>query len=135
MFIAEKESAQYYWIGTDVSDFAAVPNNETGQPLIELNFFLTEPSFITLEVSDDNSSRKTLFERQKRFSGRNTIYIDGNGKQLKKALIKNESLRTNSGFKIIPVQEGKYRFKLKAEPTYSSYKYFSKEVETDIIIH
>ncbi len=125
VFIAEKESAQYYWIGTDIKDLKVSLRNENN--LIALNFFLTEPSLLTLTVSSKNNNfEKKIFERNKFFSGQQIVYFNADWKHSYKMTPEKNELQFTSG---------KYKFQLKVEPTYSSINYFAKEVETSLSIN
>jgi len=134
VFVAEKESAQYYWIGTDIQDLNATV--AVGGQVIKLSFGLTEPSYVTLTLEESPDGRKaTVFEKVKLFTQPQTIYLDGDWKRIPKILVENLQLEnTISRAKITPVTPGMYKFKLKIEPTYSSYKYFSKEVEVQVVV-
>ncbi|MFQ5822937.1 MAG: NHL repeat-containing protein [bacterium] len=134
VFVAEKESAQYYWIGTDIVNFEG--NWDSELDIIVLDFFLTEPSFLTLYIENPNEKlEKQILKKAQYFSGPQKIYIDGNWKRIPHLKIENAKIYGNGTYRNLkPVPQGTYTFKLKIEPTYSSYNYFSKEVETDILI-
>jgi DNA-binding beta-propeller fold protein YncE len=132
VFVAEKEAAQYFWIGTDIYNLTSLYNADHG--VIEMRFFLTEPSFVSVYVRDAGGKSKQLFERQRFFSGRQNLYLDGAGRLLQKAVVENDTLRKQRNYAIAPVERGIYQFTVKVEATYSSFKYFSKEVETKLII-
>lgn len=134
VFIAEKESAQYYWIGTDIKNVAA--SFDSAKKLIRLDFFLTEPSFVSLEVEKSHHKiEKTIMEKVKFSSGKQSVYLDGGMKRIPTFMVKKvymaNLVRKENGS---PVQPGNYTFHLKIEPTYSSYKYFSKKVETTLLV-
>ena len=134
VFIVEKEAAQYYWVGTDILDLES--NRLADKGVVELDFTLTEPTFITLKVEGNGLKRKTIFEKRKYFTGPRKIYLDGNWNVVANSKIENLRHHGNSlNSKFTKVEPGKYKFKIKVESTYSSYKYFSKEVETSILIN
>jgi len=127
VFIAERESAQYYWIGTDIKDFRAEFKNGT----TTLHFFLTEPSYLTLTVKP--AGDKTVvegFKRLKYFSGPHDLMLDRQWRinETGKSTAQEVSPAA-SGY-----QRGVVHLVLKGEPTYSSANYFSKEVETSVSI-
>lgn len=128
VFIAEKESAQYYWIGTDIFDFSAQQTKERRG--IELKCFLTEPSYLTLRL-EKGSEKRLILERQRYFTGRQSIVL--NAKTLLSAL-SDETRSLPSDPALLRIPAGEYKFALKVEPTYSSINYFAKEVETSIRI-
>ncbi|MDZ7262453.1 MAG: NHL repeat-containing protein, partial [candidate division KSB1 bacterium] len=47
-FVAEKEGAQYYWIGTDILDFKTSYDSKNKR--VQIEYFLTEPAFVTLDI-------------------------------------------------------------------------------------
>ncbi|MBP7791888.1 MAG: NHL repeat-containing protein [Candidatus Goldbacteria bacterium] len=49
IFVSDRESAQYFWVCSDAFDFKA---KKAGNDEIMFEFFLTEKSFITIEVED-----------------------------------------------------------------------------------
>lgn len=104
VFIAEKESVHYFWIGTDIKPARAVllPDRRT----IRLTFFLTEPSLVSLRST--RADQQTRIYNQRRF--------DSGSQQLTWKLAQplfNPKLITLS---------------LRAEATYSTREYFAKEV-------
>ncbi len=59
IFISERAGAQYYWIGTDIIRFSA--RNLTLDPArgrlgIDVNFLLTEHSFVSLHLEDEGGN-------------------------------------------------------------------------------
>ncbi|MFQ5706023.1 MAG: NHL repeat-containing protein [bacterium] len=133
VFVAEKESAQYYWIGTDVFNFRGHWDAE--KKLVVLDFFLTEPSYITLSVKRDQGPTVKVFEKAKYFSGHRRIYLDEHWKRIPEHRVENSKAYGNGvSDKLQSIPEGTYKLKLKVEATYSSYKYFSKEVKTELRI-
>lgn len=130
VFIAEKESAQYYWIGSDIFDFGA--RFDEKKQIIELDFFLTEPSFVTLTIQN-GKLETAAFEKSQYFNGPQKIYLDGSLQRISSVGEERTVPHGNgTAVKIKTIPSGKYTLKLKIEPTYSSYQYFSKEVETGL---
>jgi hypothetical protein len=128
LFIAEKDGAQYYWIGTDITRTTIA--DKSGSILISLT--ITEPSFIYADIFDTNEN----FIR--RIAGKQFLPAAGDHRlfwnlrmgsrlpdELQKAGIKLSTV-TIPGKK---VPQGTYRLKIRAEATYSSRTYFTKEVE------
>ncbi|MCG8605516.1 NHL repeat-containing protein [bacterium] len=134
VFVAEKESAQYYWIGTDIFDFRAQRHLEINA--VELAFFLTEPSYVTLTVTNKaNGDRTPAFTKRQYFSGVQSIYLNRRWRRIAHGRIdKMKASGNGSRGQQISFQPGQYEFILKAEPTYSSYKYFSKQVRTTLTV-
>ncbi|MFQ5648450.1 MAG: NHL repeat-containing protein [bacterium] len=130
VFVAEKESAQYYWIGTDILDFEA--KQDTVARWVELSFFLTEPSYLTLTVRDEkNKGEITVFKRAKFFTGQQSVLLGGNWQRMSSS---GTQPHDGSGPDLEPMKSGRYRLELKVEPTYSSINYFAKNVETSLAI-
>lgn len=131
VFVAEKESAQYYWIGTDVSNFTS--KRDTVENQIALDFFLTEPSFLTLTVKQPDGTSSDVLSRSRYYSGQNQIHLDSSCKVVYPGhpLAGAGKLQSQNGALLAP---GKYSFSLKAEATYSSMNYFSKEVRATLEI-
>lgn len=126
ILIAEKMGAQYYWIGVDVFDFKA--QYESQRNLLKVDFFLTEPAYVTAEIFDEFGILVTkMFEKRFMMSGTHAdrwaakIYLSGTTKK---------SIYSN--LKFLPA--GKYILKYNFEPTYSSYHYFSKLFEEKFVI-
>ncbi|MFQ5605597.1 MAG: NHL repeat-containing protein [bacterium] len=131
VFIAEKESAQYYWIGSDIFELQSRHNQQLHT--VELDFFLTEPSFLTLSVEEKaTKNRVAIFKKKQYFSGKQKIVLNRNWQRisaLQAAQLHAEKLTNGEN-----IPKGPYKFILKIEPTYSSYKYFEKEVTTELSI-
>jgi hypothetical protein len=123
VFIAERESAQYYWIGTDVIDLTVT--ELAGGGVIKVAFFLTEPSFITIDVGGDGPGR--VLEERRLFSGHQTLFLNSDWQVIREKAIEEQADKE-------PFSKGKYEFQLTAQATYSSYKYFSKELEATLTI-
>ena len=134
VFIVEKEAAQYYWVGTDILNLNSNWLSDKG--VVELSFTLTEPTFIMLQVEGKGLKKRTIFEKKKYFTGPRTIYLDGNWNVVAGSRIENFHPNGTAGhLKIDAIARGKYKFKIKVESTYSSYKFFSKEVETVVVVN
>ena len=134
VFIVEKEAAQYYWVGTDILNLNSNWLSDKG--VVELSFTLTEPTFIMLQVEGKGLKKRTIFEKKKYFTGPRTIYLDGNWNVVAGSRIESFHPNGTAGhLKIDAIARGKYKFKIKVESTYSSYKFFSKEVETEVVVN
>jgi len=128
VFVAEKESAQYYWIGTDVFNYRVAWQPETDA--VAVSFFLTEPSYVTLRVKEKKRGAETrqLFAKQLLFSGAHTLYFDRNWRGTA------PGARKPRGSNGDEAAYRKFEVQLKIEPTYSSYQYFEKTVEATVEI-
>ncbi len=104
VFIAEKNSVHYFWIGTDIKQAAAAlqPDKHT----VLLSFFLTEPALVSLRTREDN--HETVIY--------NKYLLDSGPQQLSWKL-------SRPLFNKNPVI-----INLQAEATYSTREHFAKEV-------
>jgi len=110
VFVAEKEGAQYYWVGVDVLRVEVGQNSGEGK--VKIRFFLTERAYLTIDIWDDRGEKiKTLVTAKEEPLGDRKYLWDR---------------RDAAGNLAAP---GEYRVKITAEPTYSSYHYFQKVVE------
>lgn len=133
VFIAEKESAQYYWIGTDVREFRASPD---GNGFIDISFFLTERSHVTLEVYDGRGKLlATPLNGVRRNAGDNMEKLAGEWRVLPFIYSNVQRNYDKTAMQSAPkVAPGTYRFRLTIAPTYSSFTYFKKDVEERVVI-
>lgn len=106
-FILERKSAQYYWIGTD----GWIENFEVRKGGVKFNLFVTQPSFITLEVHSEEKKISTPFANLWLNSGNNEIFWNGKDEKGKE------------------IQKGEYKIKFILVPTYSSKESFKKILE------
>ncbi|NUO83427.1 hypothetical protein HUU05_25420 [candidate division KSB1 bacterium] len=126
VLIADKESAQYYWVGTDVTNFTAAPQDNPA--LLRLDYFLTEASYVKVEILDErNQLLATAMEKILRMPGPRQEWLDGNWRPVDAAL-----LGANNAAPSVPLKPGTYRIRLTAQPTYSSFNHFEKRVETGV---
>jgi hypothetical protein len=127
LFVAEKKGAQYYWIGTDVLNLRFAQNDS----YIEFNFFLTEPSYITADITDQSGGLINTIADQRPLlrTGPQKMYWNGTKRQYGESYLKQRE-RTIS--KIVTkknrVPAGKYLLELSVEATYSSRTYFQKHI-------
>ncbi len=126
VIIAEKEAAQYYWVGTEVTSFQAAPHNSPA--LLKLEYFLTEASYVKIEIFDE---RKTLLatamEKILRMPGPRQEWLDGNWRP-----VDVEFPSASNAAQTAPLKPGNYRLRLTVQPTYSSFKHLEKSVETNV---
>lgn len=120
VFIAEKESAQYYWVGVDIKDLQIKYDEKLNA--LTLAFFLVEPTFFSLTVTTPEGNKVESFKRARYFSGKHLLRLSPNLKQWKAS-------NQNASF-----VSGDYRFELKLEATYSSLNYFSKKMKRTLTI-
>jgi len=138
VLVDDRESAQYYWIGTDVFDLRAAkyPN----PALLQVDYFLTETSYVTLEILDTNGNviAKPM-DNTLRFSGAQQELFGGKwepaprlsfySSEGKSGMDNQRRYDSTTLQKLPPVAAGKYVLRLTISATYSSYKYFAKTVE------
>lgn len=146
VLIAEKEAAQYYWVGTDIFDLRAGRHLSTafgdrhgtpplmGRPLLQVDYFLTEPSYVTLQVLDDHGTVvATALDKAFRHSGQQHEMVTGQWRALTPIVLGDKSVFPEAALSVAPpVPPGKYTVRLIIEATYSSYKYFEKTVESQV---
>jgi len=104
IFVAEKKGAQYYWVGTDVKKF----NLSTHGNHYRAAVFLTEPSFVAVNLLVEGKPLTTLIHKAKKMSG-----------------FQNIVFTIPSQFK---KQKENVTLQFVFEPTYSSYTYFWKKI-------
>jgi DNA-binding beta-propeller fold protein YncE len=132
ILIDDRESAQYYWIGTDVFAFRA--SKHESPALLQLDYFLTEPSYVTMEILDrDGKVLAKPLEKVMRFSGAQRELIDGRWQPVPTWLLDDQRLYDAKTLqKVLPIISGYYVVRMTIAATYSSYKYFAKTVETKV---
>ncbi len=123
LFIAEKSGAQYYWVGTDISDFK-IDDKYTS---IIFRFRLTEPSFVYLDIFDDKDHFvKRITDKQMMSAGKEQ-YLFWNLRMSKTRptrIFEEELVQSQAAPPGALVPAGKYTAKLTAEATYSSRTYY-----------
>jgi DNA-binding beta-propeller fold protein YncE len=140
VLVDDRESAQYYWIGTDVLNLRASRHAEHAS-CVQLDYFLTETSYVTLEVLDANAHVLAKpMDKTLRFSGAQQELFGGQWQPVASGWAapggSDHQRRYDPNLlqKMPAVSPGKYVLRLTVSATYSSYKYFSKMVETSISI-
>lgn len=103
VFIAEKNSVHYFWIGADIEQTHAVFPDK--QQKIELNFFLTEPAYISI-TTVYKSRQQVIYKKLQLGSGRQTLVWQHPR----------------------PVDRKFFTINIQAEATYSSRTHFAKKV-------
>ncbi len=77
IFVSDKESAQYFWIGSDAENFKVTPIKAAGgAPKLQFDFTLTEKSFITLQVVDVKGNTVEVCHQIGAETGKNSIDWD-----------------------------------------------------------
>ncbi len=130
-FVAEKWGAQYYWVGTDCFDLNVKPSQKNNSIIFE--YFLTEPSFITTDILDEDKKLVTrLWTKRFKKTGKQVDAWAGKIYAFADSLKEKYKISTiSSNFKKVP--SGNYIVKYKVEPTYSSYHYFEKILSKEFI--
>lgn len=134
VLIVEKEAAQYYWVGTDIFDVRAssyYASSPASGPLLQVDYFLTEPSFVTLQIVDeDGAVLGTPVENGFRSSGQQREILNGRWQAVASTFSDVGSAFTQGLPPQPPVRSGKYGVRIRIAATYSSYRYFEKTVES-----
>ena len=108
--VSDRESAQYFWIGSDVKDFR-VSKIETGiVDALQYDFFLTEKSFITIEIEAGNEIIKVC-EKLALEAGKNSI-----------------SWQVPAEYFLRFIKGKEYNTNIRVMATYSSYPHIEKVV-------
>lgn len=125
VLIAEKEAAQYYWIGTDVKNLRTTVD-ENG--LLRIDYFLTERSYVTLEIEDERGLVvATPLKEVIRPPGDNTEYFTGHWQAAPQVFRDGRRVLDESALTSLKTGDGRnYTLRFTFSATYSSYKYFSK---------
>lgn len=112
VFIAEKEGGQYYWIGVDGTVTGVYPNPfKYKGPGVTIALYLTETAYIEIEILDQERKLvRKLIPKHRQELGEVLIAWD---------------IRDNEGEYVLP---GEYTLNIKLTPTYSSKRYFKKEL-------
>jgi DNA-binding beta-propeller fold protein YncE len=112
VFVSERQSAQYLWIGADTKDIkVSRAVNPDGKALMRVDYRLTENCNLKAWIEDvDGKMLSSLLSLHKERQGAQTIFWDGN---------------IMNGTKIQP---GMYYLVYEAEAVYSSATYFKKQV-------
>jgi hypothetical protein len=59
VFVSDKESAQYFWIGSDMLNFKSQFSKSDKKDTMEFTFFLTEKGYVTIDI-DTGQPDKTV---------------------------------------------------------------------------
>lgn len=113
VFVAERESCQYLWIGADIKDLRVSRHlNPDGKPLMRVDYSLTENCRLEAWIEDAGGNKlKDLVSRQRQKQGAQTVFWDG------------IMLDGNK------IQPGLYYLVYEAEAGYSSATYFKKQAK------
>ncbi len=109
VFIAEREGARYFWIGTDLID----PDIDVSPRGLTVTGTLTEDSRLDGFIYDSDGEEVCRFAEGRYSAGPMNIQWDGT---------------TDRG---VPVPGGDYSLRLEIQPVYSSRGYFEKTVTDD----
>lgn len=131
VLIAEKESVQYYWIGTDVKNLQA---SRDADGFLTIDYFLTERSYVTLEVLDSRGKLiTTVMYESTRDAGQNRERFSGDWQPLPFVFEDGTRVYDSRRYTNLPKGDGQeIRLRFTFSATYSSYKYFSKKMEVRV---
>lgn len=125
LFVVEAEAAHYFWVGTDVKE-AKVEVMPASRAL-ELNFFLTEPSRVQVDLF--NARGKFLgevFHSRYGASGQNRWRrLIGAAPESGQSGQSEEDQRLPAGAPLKELSPGKYHLRIQAQATYSSREHFT----------
>ncbi|MDH3214976.1 MAG: NHL repeat-containing protein [Candidatus Krumholzibacteria bacterium] len=111
IFVAEKNGASYFWVGTDVENLRSSARDERGRLDIRVRFLLTEHSWVTIRLETDGGKPVKTFAK-KSFMNAGHITLQ---------------YRLSTGEVPCPIANCKYRVTVHAQPTYSSREFHSVE--------
>jgi hypothetical protein len=114
VFILDQSGAHYFWVGVDayLRGFFPPEFGLKENPGTTVSFYLTEPADVGMKVFDsDGDLVRELVPEFKQYPFENEVIWNG--------------LNDSGSF----VPPGTYTLKVSIEPTYSSKKYFKKELE------
>jgi hypothetical protein len=120
IFIAEKKGAQYYWVGTDLEEI----NIDAKRNTVIFNFYITEPSFISASIFNNEDSLMIKLTDKLFFSKAGYQRLLWNKRKQNIGQKQDRSSKNKA-----LVTPGVYHFRLNAEATYSSRTYFKKTVD------
>ncbi|MCD4814221.1 NHL repeat-containing protein [bacterium] len=63
VFVADKQAAHYFWIGTDILDARAI-RDPLKSATIKISYFLTEPAWITIRMNPSTKKQEILFDKK-----------------------------------------------------------------------
>lgn len=117
IFVSDRESAQYFWLGSDAKSFRVTPIKDPEGPKLQFDFTLTEKSFITLQVEDASGNTVEVCHQIGAECGKNSI--DWDIPDIYKNIIKGGNT---------------YAVYLRIMATYSSYPNIEKVLKTAVFI-
>ncbi len=134
LFVAERKGAQYLWVGVDVKDFAARVVRRSRWRDLEVDFYLTEPAFCSLDVIDNFGRFITRITTRRRFdSGCGHIAWNMRIPQATHTGQVQPELpqEYQRGEQLPP---GRYVIKARFRAIYSSREHFVRDVKTDFVV-
>ncbi|MCX7835258.1 MAG: NHL repeat-containing protein [bacterium] len=133
IFIAEKEGAQYYWIGADVLNLTWQWNDKIRQ--LNIKGHLTEPSIVEVTLLDNKQKDLTTIAYRRLDAGKFELDWDGMVKKnLSLGITDIQNISVEKGDIISPVKRGNYTLRIQARATYSSNKDFVRTLLLPISI-
>ncbi|MFP4459386.1 MAG: NHL repeat-containing protein [Candidatus Zixiibacteriota bacterium] len=106
VFISERASAQYYWLGVDIDRLEVRYYSDSLREKVDIDIFLTQKAYFDLVITGPDGFELDYCKRQRRLQ---------QGEQNLKWDMKDESGRR--------VKPGIYTFEFLFEPTYSSHTF------------
>ena len=133
VIIGEKETVQYYLIGTELQDVRL----ETVKGAVYLSAKLTERAILKVDIFDENNNFvRRLNKTGKKYGPGNVTFrwnmMPGEFESIYKEIDGYKRKKNYSIDEKVPA--GKYKIRLEAKPTYSSKKYFKDKEEIELEI-
>jgi len=117
IFVSDRESAQYFWIGSDMFDFNIEKVKSSVIDVYQFTFFLTEKSYVTIIINIDEKRKITVCDKKEFQMGKNSLLWEV------PEIIKIEYLKQGMGYDVI----------VKITSTYSSYPNIVKMIKSTLI--
>jgi DNA-binding beta-propeller fold protein YncE len=119
VFVSDKESAQYFWVGSDAKDFTVKHIKTETADKLQFDFFLTEKSYICIQIVPQDTSIKPVevCARAGLEMGKNSIEWDI-------PLVFRDVIKSGNT----------YGVNLRVMSTYSSYPHIEKVIKSSVTI-
>ena len=110
VLVSDRESAQYFWIGSDIKNFRAEIIKDNEAYILQMDFYLTEKGFVTVEILVDEEKKVTVCGKLQLEAGQNSILWDV------PMIYKDKYFKPGMG----------YKMNVRVMSTYSSYPHVEK---------
>lgn len=134
IFIAEREGAQYYWVGTDLLQPEFRWNKQNR--ILSIKGYLTEPSNVDILLLDSKQKVISPIAFLRSNSGTFETEWDGNlKKSISSGVVDAQQSFVDKSELTTPVKTGNYTIKIEVRATYSSNRDFVRTIHHPITIN